>query len=138
MGIVVLAFFGVVGCASYTIPVRSFDEQTRAVHRSDLRSRAIQVAYTGTRMFRVNGIGSVRVEDSDGKALSLPNSPALEVRFTLEDGSTSVMYFDSIWRNDSLVIGSQSRLMPIFDTVTIPRIRRIEIQDGHKNYRYVD
>lgn len=102
-----------------------------------MKSQKILLSVAGIYTFQVNTIDSIEVENEDGKKFRIKNGPALETRFTNKDGSIRILFFDSIYRNDSLVIGFQARLAPAYDTISIDQIKMIEIQDGKKRYSYV-
>lgn len=125
------------GCATYRIPVNSFDEQTRKIGSSTLRTQKIMLSIYGTHTFQVNPIDSIDVETEGGKKMRIKNGPSIETRFTKLDDSTRILYFDSIYRKDSLIIGSRARLISMYDTIPISQIKMIEIQDGKKRYSYV-
>jgi hypothetical protein len=103
-----------------------------------MKSVRVKTAIYGIHPSVSNQIDIIVCEDEHHNKIELRNSPSIETRFIKNDGKSVVLYFDSIYRSDSLVIGLSSRLLPDYwDTISIKEIRKIEIQDGRKNYTYV-
>lgn len=49
------------------------------------------------------------------------------------------MYFDRLFIKDSAVVGSPSTFMPsLMNVILLRDITKIEVQDGHKNFHYVE
>ncbi|PKP24071.1 MAG: hypothetical protein CVU06_05370, partial [Bacteroidetes bacterium HGW-Bacteroidetes-22] len=83
-------------------------------------------------------IDYIKCVDKDNNPFELKNSPSIEVRFTEKDNKRTVFYFDRIFLQDTLIIGDRSRFLRLKKGISINNVKMIEIQDGHKYYRYVD
>jgi hypothetical protein len=125
------------GCATYTIPIQSFSLQTEGIHHDGMKAVRIKTAIYGIHPSLSNQIEFITCEDNNHNQIQLKNSPSIETRFTKNNGNSTILFFDSIFRSDSLVIGLRSRLISdSWDTISINDIQIIEIQDGKKNYTY--
>ena len=60
--------------------------------------------------------------------------PPLEIAQPIKK---TVYYFDRIFVTDTTVSGTYSRILGLQKTIPLETIKKIEIQDGRKNYRYV-
>lgn len=69
----------------------------------------------------------------------MQSGPSIEIRFTYQPGDRHVIfYFDRIFVTDSTVTGVRSRYIPsIRKTIKLDSVTKIEVQDGHKKFRYV-
>jgi len=77
--------------------------------------------------------------DKKGRPFQLANSPSIEIRFTDAHNKKTIFYFDLISVTDSTVVGRQSRIIKsIHETIPIASIKKIEVQDGRKNYHYIN
>jgi hypothetical protein len=68
----------------------------------------------------------------------LKNSPSIEIRFTENDNKRTIYYFDRVQVQDTLIIGDRSRFLGLRKGISINNVKLIEVQDGHKNFKYVD
>ncbi|MCW3091775.1 MAG: hypothetical protein JWP81_2844 [Ferruginibacter sp.] len=76
--------------------------------------------------------------DKNGNSFKLKVSPSLEIRFTDIDNQKTIFYFDRISVDEQFVSGVQSRFISsIKKKIPLNTIRKIEIQDGKKNFKYV-
>ena len=66
------------------------------------------------------------------------NSPSIEVRFTDKNNKRTIFYFDRIFLKDTLIVGDISRFLSGLKTLSINNIKLIEVQDGHKNFKYIN
>jgi hypothetical protein len=83
-------------------------------------------------------IDSIHVIDKSGRAVAIPNGPAIEIRFTNTAGKRTIFYFDLIRVNGDRVTGVQSRLITsIRKTISLSSTKKIEVQNGGKNFRYL-
>ncbi|WP_345051246.1 hypothetical protein [Hymenobacter glaciei] len=83
-------------------------------------------------------IPTIKCVGSKNEEVVLQNSPSIEVRFT-HNGKRNIMYFDRLFIKDSSVVGSPSTFMPgLMNVIPLRDITKIEVQDGHKNFHYVD
>jgi hypothetical protein len=88
--------------------------------------------------YLANPITEVECFDKMGNSARLTNSPSIEMRITEINGKRTVFYFDRIFVTDSTLTGVKSRFAPLINkTIKLKDIRKIEIQDGKKNFNYV-
>jgi len=125
-------------CTTYFIPVDSFKEQL--VGLAPTKEVTTRGPGGDKVKYMTYPITSIKCIDKSGSAYNLIISPAIEIRITYGDNNKRTnFYFDLIRINDTLVTGGQSRFIPsIKKTISLNSITKIEIQDGHKNFRYVN
>jgi hypothetical protein len=125
-------------CKTYYISVESFKEQfagleptKEVITRGPGGDKATYMTYP---------IDSIKCVEKNGAAYILLASPSLEMRFTYGDkNKQTIFYFDLIRLNDTLLTGGQSRFIPsIKKSISLNSITKIEIQDGHKKFSYVN
>jgi len=125
-------------CATYYIPLDSFKEQFAGLEPS---KEVTTLGPGGDKVkYMTYPITFIKCVDKSGSAYNLKVSPSLEVRFTYgENNKRTIFYFDLIRINDTLLTGGQSRFIPsIKKTISLNSITKIEIQDGHKKFSYVN
>ncbi len=76
--------------------------------------------------------------DKKNNPVELKNSPSIEIRFTDKNDKRTVFYFDQIYIQDSTVIGDGSRFINYQKKIPLNEIKQIEVQDGRKNFKYVE
>jgi len=132
---VVLVFY-LSSCKTYYIPVDSFKQQFAGLSPS--REVTTRGPAGDKVTYMTYPIDTIKCIDNKGEPYNLPNSPSLEIRFTYDNNKRTIFYFDLIKINDSLLTGGQSRFISsIKKTISLNSIKKIEIQDGRKNFRYV-
>ena len=140
----VIIIFGILGilllssCKTYHLPLESFKNQFKNLDSTDLRMVSIYGAVNGS--YLANPIEGIKCLDKKGNSIELVNSPSIEIRFTHgQKNKKTIMYFDRILLDDSIIYGAQSRIIPsMINSVQLNQVSEIEIQDGHKNYHYVE
>ena len=130
--------FGLISCKTYYIPINSFNEQFK-----DIDSIELKTVYTRGPMgdivsYKTYPIDSIKCVDNNNNLTELKNSPSLEIRFTEKNNKRTIFYFDQIYIQDSIIYGDGSRFIQYKKSIPIDSIKLIEIQDGHKNFKYVD
>lgn len=127
-----------VSCKTYTIPVDSFAAQFAEVDSSSLKQVRIVGAQNAN--YLANQIAAIECVDKQGDVVCLRNSPSLEVRFTYGDPQHRIIfYFDRVILQDGTIVGGRSRFIPsMLGRVPLEEVTKIEIQDGGKNYKYID
>ena len=96
--------------------------------------------YLGPVVYFAYDMEHVFVKDKKGESAFLRNGPSLECRITHVGGRRTIFYFDTMQlANDSLT-GTRSFLFPHLNDLFIPydSIRKIEIQDGKKQFGTID
>ena len=128
------------GCTTFQIPVQSFRQQFAGVDMRSLQEVRVNGPYGMPIRYLANlsKIPTIKCVDANNKEVILQNSPSIEVRFT-HNGKRNIMYFDRLFIKDSAVVGSPSTFMPgLMHVIPLRDITKIEVQDGHKNFHYVD
>ena len=86
-----------------------------------------------------NGIAIIYCTDKAGNPIELSNSPSIEVRVTEITGKKTIFYFDRLYVTESTLFGVRSRFISaIRKEIKLADIKKIEIQDGGKNFNYVN
>lgn len=124
-------------CQTYLIPVESFRQQFAAMDSTNLRSVTTQGPLGIRATYRAAAIDSIEVIDKAGNIFRLQISPALEIRFTDTTGEKTTFYFDLLSFDGENVTGRPSRILTFQKTIPLGGVKKIEIQNGRKNFRYV-
>ena len=134
----IAAVLGITSCTTYLIPVESFKQQFLGIDSSDYVNVKVRGPIGEGYYYAANPIGTIKCIDKKGNPHILKNSPSIEIRFTYgEKNKRTVFYFDRIFVNDSCVVGVRSRFVPsLTKTIPLNSIKKIEIQDGRKNFNY--
>lgn len=125
-------------CKTYYIPIESFMEQFK-----DINSVALKTVHTRGPMgdvvtYKTYPIDYIKCVDKKNNPFQLKNSPSIEVRVTDKNNRKTYFYFDQMFVQDSILKGDGSRFFHYPKKIPIKDIRLIEIQNGHKNFQYVD
>ena len=139
---VLVLLTGLSGCATYFIPLESFKHQFNGIDSTHLRmvESNVPVLLFGASSYSyfANPIDTIDCIDDNNKPIRLANSPSLEIRFTEDNDDRTIFYFDTIYLQDSMVVGAKSRFMPsLRDVIPINNVKLIEVQDGKKDFHYV-
>lgn len=124
-------------CKTYLIPIESFEHQFAGIDSTSLREVRIEGATYDT--YLANPIEKIDCFDKQGNHFQLDNSPAIEIRFTYGEKNKKItFYFDRVIKEDTLIIGGQSRFIPsLIKAIPFNSVSKIEIQNGGKNFKYV-
>ncbi|MBK8946452.1 MAG: hypothetical protein IPM32_14445 [Ignavibacteriae bacterium] len=141
----IVLLFILAACSTYTIPVQSFREQFKDIDTTDFKIVQINIplgttyAYTEIGSFYpANPIENILCYDGENQ-ISLKNGPSIEIRFTDKNDDSKIFYFDTVYLKDSLIVGAQSRYFPtIRDTIKLNNVKLIEVQDGKKQFYYIE
>ncbi len=88
--------------------------------------------------YPANPIQYIKCVDKNNNPFELKNSPSIEIRFTRKNNKRTTFYFDYVYVQDSIVFGDMSRFFYVKRQIPLNDIKKIEVQDGHKKYKYVD
>jgi hypothetical protein len=134
--LIIAALFAT-ACKTYTIPVDTFKKEYRNIDSSQMR---IVTPTYGGKPYYINTWGSIHCFDKEHNEHILHNGPSIEVRFTYgPSNKRKVFYFDTIFLTDSTVSGLQSRFITSMrSSIPLASITRIEVQDGHKKWKYAE
>jgi len=132
-----------VGCTTYYIPVESFQQQFNGIDSTKLRMVEINVPVVirgvTTNSYPANPIDTIYCVDDKNNPFKIANSPSIEIRFTEKNDDRTIFYFDTIYLEDSLIVGAKSRLIPTLrDAIPLSNVKLIEVQDGKKDFHYVE
>ena len=125
-------------CRTYYIPVDSFKQQFAGLDSSSMREVTTEGPMGHKVKYKTYPIDNIQAVDKNGNSVTIPNSPALEIRITDTSNKKTIFYFDLIRFDGQNIMGRQSRFMPsISKTIPISSIRTIEVQNGRKKFSYV-
>ncbi|MBP7508396.1 MAG: hypothetical protein KA807_11265 [Prolixibacteraceae bacterium] len=138
--ILMLLFLSVVlnACKTYLIPVQSFKEQFNGIDSTKLRLVKTRGPAGDVAEYLANPIEYIKCVDKSDMPLELKNSPSIEIRFTEKNNKRTIFYFDRLFVQDTLIIGEMSRFIRFRKGISINNVILIEVQDGHKNFKYVE
>ena len=134
----VLLILGVVSCTTYYIPIDSFKEQFKDIDSTALKLVSTRGPAGEIEHYPANPIVQIKCIDKEGNPFLLTNSPSIEMRITEIDNKRTVFYFDRVYLRDSLIVGDRSRFIYLPKAIPINNVKLIEVQDGHKNFKYVE
>lgn len=138
LGFFAMALFGLLSCKTYYIPVESFKEQFSGIDSTKLREVYTQDPYGYIEKYLTAPIDFIKCVDKNNNPYELKNSPSIEIRFTNNNNRRTIFYFDRVFLQDTLIIGDISRFLPLKKTISMNSVKLIEVQDGHKKFKYVD
>jgi hypothetical protein len=125
-------------CANYYLTTDSLRKQFSGVDSTQLKMVTVRGPVGERYEYLANAIDSIECVDKEGNPSWLTNSPSIEMRVTETNGKRTVFYFDRVFVTDSTLQGVQSRFISsIRKTIRLKDIKKIEIQDGKKNFDYV-
>lgn len=127
-------------CVTYTIPIDSFKNQMAGIDSSSLKPVRVLGPAGTFYNYMANPIRSIKCQDKNGQPAELTNSPSIEIRITHgSNHKRTIFYFDRVIMNDTILVGVQSRFVSaIRKSIPLNTITKIEIQDGKKNFRYLN
>lgn len=135
--LIISVFFLTTSCASYYLTTDSLKSQFAGIDSSKL----IPVTMRGglkQYQYLANPIRTINCVDKNGNPFQLTNGPSIEMRVTESNGKRTIFYFDRVLVTDSTLYGAQSRFIASMKkTLQLKDIKKIEIQDGKKNFDYV-
>jgi hypothetical protein len=136
--LIIAILIGLISCKTYYIPVESFKEQFKGIDSTKLRIVKTRGPAGDVAEYLANPIDSIRCFDKNNNPLKLKNSPSIEIRFTQYNKKRTVFYFDRVCLQDTLIIGEMSRFIQYRRSISIKNVILIEVQDGHKDFKYVE
>lgn len=126
-------------CATYTIPVESFKEQFEKFDNASLREVIVEDMLGKRVQYKTYPMDFVEVVNKNGNKTLLEVKPSLEMRITDSNNRKTVFYFDLIRYEGESISGTESRIRPSSFEKRIPirAVKKIEIQNGRKKFKYV-
>ncbi len=135
----VFALIAFSSCTTYYIPLDSFKQQFAGMDSSHPKNVTVRGPGGSTVKYETFPLDTIKCIDSKGNPVALKNSPSIEIRFFYGDNQQITFYFDLISVNDSTLTGIRSRyITSLRKTIPINTIHKIELQDGHKDFHYVN
>ncbi len=126
------------GCTTYYIPVESFKKQISDIDAAQLRMVKTRGPVGDIAEYPANPIDKIQCVDKDGNETELQNSPSIETRITTADGKKTIFYFDRIYVENDTLMGFRSRFIGLPTRIPLSEITKVEVQDGQKNFQYVE
>ncbi len=123
-------------CATYTMtPQQLYDQIHSATPKEVSTEHSMQI---GSRTYTANGVKEIACTDKHGNAVTLTNSPSIEMKIKDKKNHRHIFYFDTINLQDSTFTGLNSRILGTRKSISYADIKTVEVQNGHKAYHYVD
>ncbi|MBA7572257.1 hypothetical protein ES708_14033 [subsurface metagenome] len=138
IGLSILIVLGFISCKTYYIPVQSFKEQFQEIDSTKLKIVNTRGPAGDIAEYLANPIEYIKCVDKENNPFELKNSPSIEIRFTENNNKRTIYYFDRVFLQDTFIIGDMSRFIHYRKGISINNVKLIEVQDGHKNFKYVD
>ena len=138
IGTALLATILCTSCKTYYIPIESFKEQMKDIKTVELRTVNTQGPMGDVVSYKTYPIDYIKCVDKENNPFELKNSPSIEVRITDKSNKRTYLYFDQMYVQDSILKGDGSRFIYYPKQTPLKDIKLIEIQDGHKKFKYVD
>jgi hypothetical protein len=124
-------------CKTYYIPVDSFKQQFAGMQQLQMKEVTVQGPASERTTYKTFPQDSVDCFNKNGNRIRLEKIPSLEIRFTDTNNKRTVFYFDRIFVTDTYITGTYSRILGLKKSISLNSIKKVELQDGRKNYRYV-
>lgn len=137
-GLSILIILGLAGCKTFYIPIDSFKAQFNGIDSTKLRLVNTRGPSGDVVEYLANPINYIKCVDKDNNPVELKNSPSIEIRFTEKNNKRTIYYFDRVHLQDTLILGDRSRFLGLKKSISINNVKLIEVQDGHKKFKYVD
>jgi hypothetical protein len=140
MRFLLVALFVVLGfsCSAknYYMTVEELVKELKSAHYGEV---TLINPWNFPETYTANDIEVIHCSDKKGESYELDNSPAIEMRITDSNGKRVVLYFDTVELKDDTIYGWTSRILRIRNRgIPVGAITKIEVQNGHKRYRYAD
>jgi hypothetical protein len=138
LGLFVTVLTLATSCTTYYLTADSLRNQFSGVDSTKLQMVTVRGPVGERYQYLANPINEIECVDKSGNPSRLINSPSIEMRITDIDGKRIIFYFDRVFVSDSTLTGIQSRFISsVSKTIKLKDIKKIEIQDGKKNFDYV-
>jgi hypothetical protein len=125
-------------CSTYYLTTKSLSDQFTGIDSTRLKPVTVRGPAGETYNYLANPIEIIECVDKQGNPTQLINSPSIEMRVTQQTGKRTIFYFDRVLVTDSALYGVRSRFIPsLRKAIKLQDIKKIEIQDGQKNFDYV-
>jgi hypothetical protein len=136
--IVLVVTAALCSCKTYHISIDSLKKQFSDIDSSKFKEVIVKGPAGEVYRYKANPITQIKCSNKRDKLVEITNSPSIEMRVT-HGGKKTIFYFDQTYVDDSLIIGVESRFISTArKSIPLKEISKIEIQDGHKNFRYIE
>ena len=136
--IVVVTTAVLISCKTYYISVDSLKHQFSGIDSSHFKEVTVKGPVGEVYRYKANPITVIKCFDNRNNQIEITNTPAIEMRVT-HGGKRTIFYFDRVFVDDSLIKGVESRISPtVTKTIPLKEVSKIEIQNGQKNFRYIE
>jgi hypothetical protein len=137
--ILIISILLFTSCSTYLIPIENFEEQFQNINASSRKEVKVRTPYYGiTTKYLANTINGISCVDKNNNSVILRNSPSIEIRIIEKNGKKTIFYFDRVYLENSIVYGDKSRIPGFEKGIPLDSILKIEIQDGKKNFKYLE
>lgn len=137
--ILIISILLFTSCSTYLIPIENFEEQFQNINASSRKEVKVRTPYYGiTIKYLANTINGISCVDKNNNSVILRNSPSIEIRIIEKNGKKTIFYFDRVYLENSIVYGDKSRIPGFEKGIPLDSILKIEIQDGKKNFKYLE
>jgi len=140
LNITILCIIAVIfsSCATYLIPVADLRAQFAGIDSTNLVDVVVRGPVGERYHYLANPLRTIYCADKKNNPKVLINSPSIEMRITNRENEKTIFYFDRIFVSETTLYGVQSRFIPsIAKRIPLNEIKKIEVQDGKKNFRYI-
>lgn len=138
LGLFIIVLTLTTSCTTYFLTTDSLRHQFSGVDSTKLRAVTVRGPVGERYNYLANPISEIECIDKNGNPSRLTISPSIEMRVTETNGKRIIFYFDRIFVTDTTLSGIQSRFISsINKTIKLKNIKKIEIQDGKKNFDYI-
>jgi hypothetical protein len=121
-------------CTTYLMDTKTLVENLHGATKDSLTTKYLNGYYLARGRYEANSVSKIKCYTKEGAVFYLDNSPSIEMKVTLKDGGVRIFYFDTMYLQDTMLYGCDSRILRNYRSISINRIENIYIQDGHKNY----
>jgi hypothetical protein len=137
--ILIISILLFTSCSTYLIPIENFEEQFQNINASSRKEVKVRTPYYGiTIKYLANTINGISCVDKNNNSVILRNSPSIEIRIIEKNGKKTIFYFDRVYLENSIVYGDKSRILGFEKGIPLDSILKIEIQDGKRNFKYLE
>jgi hypothetical protein len=135
--ILVIITVSLCSCSTYLIPVDNLRAQFAGIDSASFVNVFVRGPVGERYHYLANPLRTINCFDKKNNPAELINSPSIEMRITTRENKKTIFYFDRIFVSESFVYGVQSRFITsLTKKIPLRDIKKIEIQDGKKNFKY--
>lgn len=136
--LIILFTLIVSSCKTYYIPIESFNDEFKDIDSVELKTVNTRGPMGDVVTYKTYPIDYIKCFDKENNLFELKSSPSIEVRITDKNNKKTHLYFDQMYVQDSILKGDGSRFIYYKKEIALKDIKLIEVQDGRKNFKYVD